>query len=346
MRAVYGKAGRSGYAAHVPIRRLFGRGSPQPGDSQPDTPQAVPGRTPPEDRAAALASALGASVAPGPAFERQAAASGMDLSLLWSLGRPVRAAALVVPHPGRTGLLLCTMPRDTAHVQSVALTVRAALAGCGAAGIRLVQALTSPHEALREAALREAGLRHLATLEYLERPIPGPPPRTAPLPAGTSIEPWDPADRVTMTQLLRRTYEGTLDCPGLSELRRDEDILDGHLGAGTFDPATWLILREHGRAIGALLLSASPPTDSVEVIYLGLAPEARGRGIGAALLAHGIRAVAQRPERTLALAVDVRNVPAMRLYQRAGFVPVRRREAWIAVPPSTQGGEPTSAPVK
>ena len=326
----------------MPIRRLFGRGSPQPGD----TPPAIPGRTPPEDRAAALASALGASVHPGPAFERQAAASGMDLSLLWSVGHPVRAAALVVPHPGRTGLLLCTAPRDDGHARAVAGTVRAALEGIAGTGIGLVQALTSPHESLREAALREAGLQHLATLEYLERPIPGRPAPEAALPAGMQVETWDPSDRAGLMQLLRRTYEGTLDCPGLSDLRRDADILDGHLGAGTFDASTWFILREGGRAVGALLLSASPPTDSIEVIYLGLAPDARGRGAGAALLAHGIRAVAARHERTLALAVDTRNAPAMKLYRRFGFAPVRRREAWIAVPPSARTGEATAPPVK
>jgi ribosomal protein S18 acetylase RimI-like enzyme len=270
----------------------------------------------------------------------------MDLSLLWSAGHPVQAAALIVPHPGRTGLLLSTVPRDPAHVQAVAETVRAAVHGIVGMGIGMVQALTSPHESLRASALRAAGLRHLATLEYLERPIPGRPAPAPELPAGMRIVTWDPADRRGMTQLLRRTYEGTLDCPGLSDLRRDEDILDGHLGAGTFDPALWFVLREHDRPIGALLLSPSPPTDSVEVIYLGLAPEARGRGAGAALMAHGIRAVANRPERTLALAVDVRNVPATRLYQRFGFAPVRRREAWIAVPGQAQSGETATPPVK
>lgn len=270
----------------------------------------------------------------------------MDLSLLWSVGRPVSAAALIVPHPGRTGLLLHTPPRDRDHVRTVAGTIQAAVEGLGGTGIALVQALTSADEVLRAEALREAGLRRLATLEYLERPIPGRPPLDAPLPEGMRIEPWDPKDRATMTALLRRTYEGTLDCPGLSELRRGEDILDGHLGAGAFDPSTWLILRERERAIGALLLSASPQTDSVEVVYLGLAPEARGRGAGAALLAHGIRAVANRPERTLALAVDVDNVPATRLYRRFGFAPVRRREAWIAVPPDARSGETDARPVK
>jgi hypothetical protein len=149
-----------------------------------------------------------------------------------------------------------------------------------------------------------------------------------------------------MIALLRRTYEGTLDCPGLSELRADDDILDGHLHAGEFDPSLWFMLHDGPRPIGALLLSPSAATDSVEVVYLGLAPEARGRGLAAALLAHGARAIASRPERTLALAVDARNTPAAKLYERAGFAAVRRREAWVAVPAPAALAETAQPPVK
>jgi ribosomal-protein-alanine N-acetyltransferase len=70
----------------------------------------------------------------------------------------------------------------------------------------------------------------------------------------------------------------------------------------------------------------------VEVVYLGLAPEARGRGLGRALMLHGLGLVQQRPERVMALAVDQRNTPAVALYARLGFRTVRRREAFVAQP--------------
>jgi ribosomal protein S18 acetylase RimI-like enzyme len=82
--------------------------------------------------------------------------------------------------------------------------------------------------------------------------------------------------------------------------------------------------------VGALLLSPSPQTDSVEVIYLGIAAESRGRGLGRALLAHGLGLVTDRPERMMALAVDARNTPATALYARTGFRTLRRREAFVA----------------
>jgi ribosomal protein S18 acetylase RimI-like enzyme len=272
----------------------------------------------------------------------------MDLSRLWSSSQPggrIEAAVLVIPHPGRTGLVMTTAPRDPTQAQAVGAVLRVALADMASEGaIRLVQALTSPHEDLRGVALRAGGFTHLASLDYLERPAGARgTAESATLPSGTWIGNWDPRDRAGMVALLRRTYEGTLDCPGLAELRADEDILDGHLHAGEFDPALWFVLHQGPRPIGVLLLSPSAATDSIEVIYLGLAPEARGRGLAAALLAHGARAIAARPERTLALAVDARNTPASKLYERAGFAAVRRREAWIAVPvPAAIAG--TTAP--
>ena len=124
----------------------------------------------------------------------------------------------------------------------------------------------------------------------------------------------------------------TLDCPGLAEMRTPADILDGHLAAGEHDAALWTIASLDGRAVGALLMSPSAATDSVEVVYLGLVPAVRGRGLGRAMLAHGMLLAAGRPERTLALAVDARNTPAVALYARTGFRTARRREAFVAHP--------------
>jgi len=173
-------------------------------------------------------------------------------------------------------------------------------------------------------------MRHLASLDYMERPINGSPLPQASLPDGIELAAWDPADRGMLEALLVETYVETLDCPGLAQMRTPADIVDGHLAAGDHDPSLWTIARSHGRPVGALLLSPSPQTDSVEVIYLGIAAEARGRGLGRALLAHGLGLVADRPERMMALAVDARNTPATALYARTGFRTLRRREAFVA----------------
>ena len=131
-----------------------------------------------------------------------------------------------------------------------------------------------------------------------------------------------------MQALLRSTYEETLDCPGLAELRSDEDILEGHRRGGRYEPSLWTVLRVQGQDAGAALLNRSPASDSVELTYLGLAKWARGKGLGTLLLDEALWKASQVPERVLSLAVDDRNAPARRLYQRCGFRTVARRRAF------------------
>jgi ribosomal protein S18 acetylase RimI-like enzyme len=310
----------------VSFRRLFGRP-----EGAPRQVQCV--RATPADRAAALSSVFGANVASAPTFERRAAENGVDLSHLWiaSVEGTMIGAAILVPHPGRTALLMASGPRDHAHAAELGQLIAAILAERSSTpDVRLVQALSSPGETLRSTAWVAGGMRHLASLDYMERAIAGAPVPHAPMADGVELAAWDPSERGMLESLLLETYVETLDCPGLAQMRTPADIVDGHLAAGEHDPSLWTIARLHGRPVGALLLSPSPATDSVEVIYLGIAAEARGRGLGRALIAHGLRLVADRPERMMALAVDARNTPATALYARTGFRTLRRREAFVA----------------
>lgn len=175
-------------------------------------------------------------------------------------------------------------------------------------------------------------MRHLASLDYMERAIQLPLPVPQPLPEGITLQQFNPRHQAALQSLLADTYIETLDCPGLAEMRTTQDILNGHLAAGEFDPTLWTIAYQGEIPVAALLLSPSHATDSVEVVYLGLIPAARGVGLGRAMLHYGIQLIAKRSERVLALAVDARNTPAVALYARAGFRTLRRREAYVAHP--------------
>jgi ribosomal protein S18 acetylase RimI-like enzyme len=91
----------------------------------------------------------------------------------------------------------------------------------------------------------------------------------------------------------------------------------------------WTLLRIEGEPAGAVLLNPFPAHRTVELVYLGLAPSARGRGLGKQLLQHGLWLLNGRRERTLTLAVDQRNTPALAIYEAAGMRPVVRRVALI-----------------
>lgn len=132
-----------------------------------------------------------------------------------------------------------------------------------------------------------------------------------------------------MVDLLARTSEETLDCPGLAAMRDPSDALDGHLAASSHDSSAWHVAWRDGTPAGMALVSVHADARNVELVYLGLVPEARGAGLGTALLDLSLRDAAMRRNAPVSLAVDVRNEPAARMYARAGFVPVRRREAWV-----------------
>lgn len=80
------------------------------------------------------------------------------------------------------------------------------------------------------------------------------------------------------------------------------------------------------------MLSEVPDRDVWEVVYLGLTPAARGRGLGRQAIAHALELARPHASR-LELAVDIRNRPATRLYNATGFAVFDRRSVHLAVYP-------------
>jgi len=66
--------------------------------------------------------------------------------------------------------------------------------------------------------------------------------------------------------------------------------------------------------------------DEAEILSVAVAPARRGRGLSRPLLDFHLRSLAGRGVRTVFLEVDEQNQPARRLYRRAGFQEVGRRQ--------------------
>jgi ribosomal protein S18 acetylase RimI-like enzyme len=77
-------------------------------------------------------------------------------------------------------------------------------------------------------------------------------------------------------------------------------------------------------------MAEAPGRDAWEVIYLGLTPAARGRGLGRAAIRHALD-LARGQATVLELAVDLRNTPAVRLYRSCGFTPRDHRSVHLAI---------------
>lgn len=283
----------------------------------------------PEQRLAAAERLLGRRYGDAAWFLQRLEDEGWRPDHLWcrtARSGPLLAAGLISEHPGRTATLTIGPCHDQAQVRHAAQLLRDMVASLSSRGtVALAQGMTAAEDPSAAAPFLEAGFADLAVLECMERTNRRNPARPE---VAASIDMVPPVDDASMRALLRATYEETLDCPGLAELRSDADILEGHRRGGRYEPALWTVLRVEGRDAGAALLNRSPASDTVELTYLGLAKWARGKGLGAMLLDEALWKASQVPERIVSLAVDDRNAPAHRLYRRAGFRTVARRRAF------------------
>ena len=98
------------------------------------------------------------------------------------------------------------------------------------------------------------------------------------------------------------------------------------------------IAEEGGIAVGQVRVDRAP--DDIGVVSIGLAPGARGRGLGRTVLGLGvaaaIRALGIRRARAVVMAA---NLPSRRLFEGAGFVAVA--EAGVA-PGADLSGDPAA----
>jgi ribosomal protein S18 acetylase RimI-like enzyme len=127
--------------------------------------------------------------------------------------------------------------------------------------------------------------------------------------------------------VLANTYQQTQDFPELNGRRTLEDILAGLKATGFDASRAWLAF-DSDAAAGVLVLNVAS-SGSWELAYVGIVPQLRGRGLGTELVRHAIAATKKGGAHELILSVDVRNVPALRLYQSLEFEPFDRRAVYL-----------------
>jgi mycothiol synthase len=241
----------------------------------------------------------------------------------------IAGMCLWVPSPGRTAMLfgpaMSDFPQSASATQ---VAISEALTDARDAGIVLVQAMMEPADAAGKTVFSAAGLTQLATLTYMERHPPLTPPDFA-LPHDLTLAPYDTSTHALFRQAIAESYENTLDCPALSGMRDIDDVIEGHQSVGTFDPALWGVLLRFRKPLGCLLLAEIPARRALELVYLGLSPEARGQGLGRVLMQRVLSVASRRLFAVATLAVDAANLPALRLYRRCGYTSVAQRVALV-----------------
>jgi mycothiol synthase len=281
----------------------------------------------------------------------------IDLSGLWVISRGdgrILGAMLTQALPGRVAAVWAPEVRPCwRRAKLAAELVHTALVELQSRGIRLAQAVLDESAGSKAARdLKQGGMPRITELLYLERETGTPLECTRRVsrrldllgPCASTTFDWRPFEQAVEAEfrsVLHATYQGSLDMPELEGARSLDDILQGHRCAGRFVADRWQLGRIAGEpeAAAVLLLAEIPERNVWEIIYLGLTPPARGRGLGREALQHALE-LARPHVPWIELAVDVRNVPATRLYQSSGFVTRDRRAVHLAV----LGGErPDSA---
>ena len=217
----------------------------------------------------------------------------------------------------------------------------------------LLEVLLDTNDAARTTFFIDGGFRKLTDLAYLSYPV-SPGQQKHPLEPNIKWLTYEQKYHELFKKVIKETYQGSLDCPELENLRDMEEVILSHKSAGVFNPRWWKLLlyessdkpnpNAYNRSLnpaGVLLLSPLRNIESMELVYMGLTPGARGRGLGHILLQEALSCTQQCGLRQIMLAVDCRNNHASELYMKYGFTPLLHRSVlyystrWQVVMPST-----------
>ncbi len=296
-------------------------------------------RAQPDERIAALRLAVTPASMPAlerdrqvTAFLRYAERLNWSLDRLWVIaaGQRLHWSALAIPSPGRTAMLLVAHPPrpDRAAISDALAQISTTLFD---EDVQLVQLLLTENDRTTATAAQDAQFESIATLQYMKCDLNQPEASHAKVTAPPTWQwhPYDDQQHAAFRDLIAASYEGSLDCSALAGRRDIDDVIAGHKAAGEFAPRNWWLLTDAQDLLGCILLARLPQRATMELVYLGVHPEHRGRGIGQALLQRGIETARRHRCDTLTLAVDGKNAPALRLYEAVGFTARERRHAMI-----------------
>lgn len=194
--------------------------------------------------------------------------------------------------------------------------------------IKVVQVLLEPEEMPWSECLLRNGFRHITALRYLRHFLH--------ISSETAknrlvFRPWSEVDSSISESVLLRTYQESQDCPELNGILTMAEILQSHASPAGAEENHWWIAFDRDCAIGALLLAATVPGLEWELSYMGLIPEARGKGYGKEILLYALLEAKTEEIQQLHLTVDQRNRPAWNLYRSMGFEDYDHRQVYLHI---------------
>jgi ribosomal protein S18 acetylase RimI-like enzyme len=243
--------------------------------------------------------------------------------------------------PGRSAVIAAPRMLTDASTDTAVSFLEAVLHALKTHDVQVVQALVKDVHSAEAQLLTAAGFQHAADLEYLvslANVFPASPPT-----GELKFRAYTEHEHAHFAALVERTYVDSQDCPAAAGLRAIDDVLAGYRGSAVFEsakenpaqwsaqgnpaqwsaqgnPAQWIIASNDGADVGCLIIADEPDHNQSELMYIGVVPEARSRGLGLSLVRYAQWMTRTAGRSRLVLAVDAANDPAIAMYTAAGFI--------------------------
>ncbi len=213
--------------------------------------------------------------------------------------------------------------------------------------IEMLQAVVDRSDCAYHAVLERVGLEKLVDLVFVTSPpVESPAPtKNDSMAADWDFQPVapDPLNMQRWHQILEATYTNSQDCPSINGKRSAANTIAGYQATGSFLEQGWMIVRssnEHvpeleansngesdqhptGRDVGCLILADHPGNDFLELIYFGVSPAARGKGLGRHILEKASQFAKKMGRNRIIAAVDRKNLPALRVYAQLEYQAIK-----------------------
>lgn len=198
-----------------------------------------------------------------------------------------------------------------------------------ASGVTQIQALVDVENVATKMVLLHSSFRQVTTIRHLLFDLISMQPSRTHLETGFRLRNACEFARSDVDALVERTFEGTLDCPELDGLRSSEQIVAGFLESKAWDEQLpWRVLCEGSTPVGCSFVNPHPK-HIFELVYVGLAPEVRGRRLGRTLVQSAIEDCRRLGGHYLTTAVDTQNWPACEIYRSLFFSELRELGVWL-----------------
>lgn len=257
----------------------------------------------------------------------------LDALVVARNGDGVVAACWAQPQRGCAATLWLPRDLESDAPEAAIPLVRSTLAIADAAGVTLCQALLEGDDDPRSQILDAAGVAWIAELRYLSRMLSAASPERVSVEKRITYRGVTESDLGEFGVLTRLTYAGSLDCPELGDRRPIEHTLSGYREIGRSDLDGWRFVHIDGEPAGVLVVALHADGDQAELVYLGLVPNQRGKGLGKLLIDEALRIGGVLGAERMITAVDTRNEPARAAYERRGFAAWASRHAFVRFHP-------------